>query len=94
MRGRDLQGVTSLLATHRVQDAFGLARYRFDEAANRVVARDGKGVRSLQAEEDDGSFPPTHVLVLRDGQIYFEGTTDDVLHSSDDYLKKFLASAE
>jgi phospholipid/cholesterol/gamma-HCH transport system ATP-binding protein len=94
LRGRDLQGVTSLLATHRVQDAFGLARYRFDEAANRVVARDGNGVRSLQSEEDDGSFPPTHVLVLREGQIYFEGTTDDVLHSSDDYLKKFLASAE
>ena len=31
MRGRDLQGVTSLLATHRIQDAFGLANFRFDK---------------------------------------------------------------
>src|SRR5271154_5777134 len=37
LRGRDLQGVTSLLATHRVQDAFGLAHFRFDQAANRVL---------------------------------------------------------
>ena len=37
---------------------------------------------------------PTNVLVLREGEIYFEGSTDDVLHSSDEYLKKFLASAE
>jgi phospholipid/cholesterol/gamma-HCH transport system ATP-binding protein len=29
LRGRDAQGVTSLLATHRVQDAFGLANYHF-----------------------------------------------------------------
>jgi ABC-type transporter Mla maintaining outer membrane lipid asymmetry ATPase subunit MlaF len=37
LRGRDLQGVTSLLATHRLQDAFGLAHFRFDEASGRVV---------------------------------------------------------
>ena len=30
MRLRDLQGVTSPLVTHRLQDAFGLANYRFD----------------------------------------------------------------
>jgi len=30
MRLRDTQGVTSMLATHRLQDAFGLANYRFD----------------------------------------------------------------
>ena len=29
LRLRDDQGVTSLLATHRMQDAFGLANYRF-----------------------------------------------------------------
>ena len=37
LRLRDTQGVTSLLATHRLQDAFGLANYRFDQAQNRVV---------------------------------------------------------
>jgi len=85
LRRRDLQGVTALLATHRVQDAFGLANFRLDEASNRVVP--------IGAEER-ASVPPTNVLVLREGQVYFEGTTEDVLHSSDTYLKEFLVSAE
>src|ERR1700733_11209478 len=37
LRGRDLQGVTSLLATQRVQDAFSLANFRFDKSTNRIV---------------------------------------------------------
>jgi len=90
LRGRDLQGVTSLLATHRVQDAFGLAHYRFDPAASRVVPLGENGA----ASPGKGEAPPTNVLVLRDGKIYFEGAADEVRLSSDDYLKKFLVSAE
>ena len=86
IRGRDLRGVTSLLATHRVQDAFGLANFRFDTASGRVVATGRNGAHS--------GAPPTSVLVLRRGEIYFEGAADGLLHSSDDYLKKFLMSAE
>src|SRR5438270_2123357 len=37
MRLRDTQGVTSVLATHRLQDAFGLANYKFDGQSGRVV---------------------------------------------------------
>ena len=86
MRGRDLQGVTSLLATHRVQDAFGLANFRFDKERGHVVALGGNGTRAPR--------PLTNILVLRRGEIYYEGTADSVLHSSDEYLKQFLASAE
>jgi hypothetical protein len=38
--------------------------------------------------------PPTNVIVLREGRVYFEGAADELLHSSDEYLKTFLASAE
>jgi phospholipid/cholesterol/gamma-HCH transport system ATP-binding protein len=82
MRGRDLHRVTSLLATHRVQDAFGLARFCFDEKSSRVVPLGGNGTL------------PTNVLVLRDGHVYYEGAALDLLHSSEDYLKTFLVSAE
>lgn len=92
LRGRDLQGVTSLLATHRVQDAFGLAHFRFDQQSSRVVPLNGKSATASDTQKDKA--PPTNVVVLREGRVYFSGTTDDVLHSSDDYLKKFLASAE
>ena len=86
LRGRDLQGVTSLLATHRVQDAFGLANFQLDEASGRVIplGRDG----------EKREAPPTNVLVLRGGEIYFEGAADELLRTSDEYLKNFLVSAE
>jgi phospholipid/cholesterol/gamma-HCH transport system ATP-binding protein len=93
LRGRDLQGVTSLLATHRVQDAFGLAHYRFDKTANRVLPLDGRGAHTV-SQGAHGDAPRTNVVVLREGEVYFQGTTEDVRHSSDEYLKKFLASAE
>jgi phospholipid/cholesterol/gamma-HCH transport system ATP-binding protein len=103
MRGRDLQNVASLLATHRVQDAFGLAHFRFDRKANRIVALNGKEtVHGDEAGLGAGTTPanggekahPTNVLVLREGKVYFEGTTDDILKSKDEYLQKFLESAE
>ena len=78
MRGRDLQNVTALLATHR-------------------VPLDGKEPSSSVGAPpvNGGGKPhPTNVLVLREGKVYFEGTTDDILKSEDDYLKKFLESAE
>jgi len=37
LRGRDLQGVTSLLATQRVQDAFGLANFHFDKNSGQIL---------------------------------------------------------
>ena len=93
LRGRDLQGATSMLATHRVQDAFGLAHFRFDKQSGRVVSLNGKTAGSGEAPKGNGA-PATNVIVIRDGRVYFQGTTDDVLHSSDEYLKKFLAAAE
>src|ERR1700683_2560396 len=100
LRGRELQGVTSLLATHRVQDAFGLAHFRFDKDRNRVVSVDGNRARSAELGREQAPEPvaaaasSTNIVVLRDGKVYFEGSADSVLHSTDEYLKKFLASAE
>src|SRR5579862_5689854 len=90
LRGRDLQGVTSLLATHRVQDAFGLARFQFDARTERVVPKPSNGstasgLERAGAQELLDGNRPTNVLVLRDGRIYFEGAAIDVLHSSDEY---------
>jgi phospholipid/cholesterol/gamma-HCH transport system ATP-binding protein len=94
LRGRDLQGVTSLLATHRVQDAFGLSNFYFDRASGRVIRSDGNGNRPAGTEGQQKGGPVTNVLVLRGGKIYFQGSAEELLRSSDDYLKMFLASAE
>jgi phospholipid/cholesterol/gamma-HCH transport system ATP-binding protein len=84
LRLRDTQGVTSLLATHRLQDAFGLANYKFDGEKGRVVAvpRSGNG------SADDG--PVTKLVVLRGGKAYFEGTPWGMMESKDEYLHRFL----
>lgn len=99
LRGRDLQGVTSLLATHRVQDALGVATYRLDPKAGRVVRQLSNGNNSAGDNPAGLAAPahpvsPTKVLVLREAQVYFEGPALQLLQSTDDYLQKFLASAE
>jgi len=84
MRLRDLQGVTSLLVTHRLQDAFGLANYRFDAAQNRVVHA------PAPADASRNGRPATNFVVIRDGVSYFQGGPQAMLDSGDAYLKKFL----
>jgi phospholipid/cholesterol/gamma-HCH transport system ATP-binding protein len=86
MRLRDTLDVTSIVATHRIQDAFGLANYRFDAKSDKVVALPKNGGSS--------TTHPTNVIVLRNGQIYFQDAADTLLKSKDAYLKQFLASAE
>jgi len=86
MRGRDLRGGTALLATHRIQDAFGLAHYRFDKESNRVVPLGQNGARAEASA--------TSILLLRDGRVYFNGSTDEMRASPDEYLREFVESAE
>jgi len=81
LRLRDVYGVTAMLATHRLQDGFGMANYRFDAEGKRVV-RDG----TRRAGHGGG----TRFLVLRDGGIYFEGTPEEIANSQDAYLRRFL----
>ena len=87
LRLRDTLGVTSLLATHRLQDAFALANYRFDPAQNRVMKAALPELASRNGE------PSTNFLFLREGKVYFEGGPEAVLESPDAYLQKFLVEA-
>src|SRR5712672_141236 len=84
LRLRDTYGVTALLATHRLQDAFGLANYKFDSQSNRVVPATQGGNGSK------GAARPTNLLVLRGGKAYFEGSPQMIAESKDEYLHGFL----
>src|SRR5215475_2512578 len=44
----------------------------------------------LRLRATDAHAAKTHFLVLRDGRIYFEGTPDELMHSRDPYLQRFL----
>ena len=85
LRLRDIYGVTALLATHRLQDGFALANFHFDTASNRVVPNSGK-----RAGERPESESATRFAVLRDGNIFFEGSPEELAATKDPYLKRFL----
>ncbi len=79
---RDTQGVSSIVVTHRLQDAFILANFLFSAAKQDLVPARSDG-RSLQVA-------PTQFLVLRDATVYFQGTQQELVHTQDSYLRKFL----
>jgi phospholipid/cholesterol/gamma-HCH transport system ATP-binding protein len=83
LRLRDTQGVTALLATHRLQDAFGLASYRFDGKTGMVVPVPQNGASQL-------SRAATNFVVLRQGKVYFEGSPLELAETRDTYLRRFL----
>jgi len=93
LRLRDLQGVTAMLATHRLQDAFSLANFQFDEKTQHVIRASSNGHPPASSTASRPSAATTFVF-LREGRAYFEGGTDDVLKSTDPYLQQFLADAK
>jgi len=80
---RDMQKVTSVVVTHRLQDAFVLANYVFSAETQALVP--------TSPDRRDMSRPPTRFLVLRDGTVYFQGSEQEFTRSPDPYLRKYLA---
>jgi phospholipid/cholesterol/gamma-HCH transport system ATP-binding protein len=80
VKQRDVSHATSLLITHRLQDAFTLATHRYDPASGKMEPLPNKGI-------DD----TTRFLVLNEGSIVFDGNTHDLVHTQDPWLKEYLS---
>jgi phospholipid/cholesterol/gamma-HCH transport system ATP-binding protein len=78
---RDLEGVSSVLVTHQLRDAFYVATH--------TAVKGAGGLEFVPA--DGASLERTEFLMLKDGRIAFEGAADELRHSTDDYLKAFLS---
>jgi phospholipid/cholesterol/gamma-HCH transport system ATP-binding protein len=78
---RDLEGVSGLLVTHQLRDAFYVA--------TRQAVHGPDGMRFVPAPPEKAAR--TEFVMLRNGQIGFEGTADDLRRSTDSYLQSFLA---
>jgi phospholipid/cholesterol/gamma-HCH transport system ATP-binding protein len=79
---RDLDGVTSILVTHQLRDAFNVART--------FVRREG-GDFGFERIEDLKILAGTEFLMLREGRVGFEGTPHELLSSKDPYIREFLS---
>lgn len=80
MKQRDVYHTSSILITHRLQDAFMLATHYFDRDKNMMVT-----LPSGEADRD------TSFMLLHEGRLVFDGTTHDLVHSDDPFLKEYLS---
>jgi len=79
---RDLEGVSSIVVTHQLRDAFYIAEHMA------VRGQDGS-VQILPATPQKAG--EAEFIMLKDGFIVFEGNAAELRHSDDPYLKTFLS---
>jgi len=80
MKQRDVSHTTSLMITHRLQDAFTMAMNRFNPETEKMEPLPGGGV--------DES---TKFLVLNEGKVVFDGNTHELVSSTDPWLRQYLS---
>jgi len=81
MKQRDVYRTSSLLVTHRLQDAFTLATHEFDVHTNQLRALP----RGQYCEV------PMSFLVLRDGKVAFDGDIRQLAHTKDEYIREYIS---
>ncbi len=80
VKQRDVAHSTSLLITHRLQDAFTLATHRWNAEAGQMELIPNGGIE-----------PSTKFLILNEGKVVFDGSTEELVRSDDPFLKEYLA---
>jgi phospholipid/cholesterol/gamma-HCH transport system ATP-binding protein len=78
---RDLEGVSSIVVTHQLRDAFRVATY---EAVRRGHAIDIVPADPEKSEEAE-------FIMLKDGRVHFEGHSAELRASTDPYIRDFLS---
>jgi len=79
---RDLDGVTSILVTHQLRDAFNVAR-------TFMLKKNGEFVPSVV--DDMSVLEGTEFLMLKEGEVEFEGSPHELQESDDPYIREFLS---
>ena len=81
VKQRDVYKVSSLLVTHRLQDAFTMATHYFDRAENKM-----KPLPPHARTEVPFSF-----LILRDGHVIFDGDLKQLRETRDEYIREYIS---
>jgi phospholipid/cholesterol/gamma-HCH transport system ATP-binding protein len=78
---RDLEGVSSIVVTHQLRDAFYIATHMAVRERGDVKIIDASREKEREAE----------FIMIRDGLIVFEGDADALRSSTDPYIRTFLS---
>lgn len=78
---RDVSKTSSLLVTHRLQDAFTMATHQFDTQTNEM--------RVLP----HGHYcdVPMSFLMLHEGKVIFDGDVHQLAHTKDEYIREYIS---
>jgi phospholipid/cholesterol/gamma-HCH transport system ATP-binding protein len=79
---RDLEGVSSIVVTHQLRDAFYVATH--------MAVRHPDGKVEIRPASP-GKEREAEFIMLRDGLIVFEGDADALRASPDPYIQEFLS---
>jgi phospholipid/cholesterol/gamma-HCH transport system ATP-binding protein len=81
VKQRDVYQTSSLLVTHRLQDAFTMGTHYFDRAENKMkaLAPDARGA------------VPMGFLILRDGHVIFNGDLHELATTKDEYIREYIS---
>jgi len=78
---RDLENISSIVVTHQLRDAFYVAE--------NMAIRTAKGIDFVPADAEKRE--QAEFLMLNNGKVHFEGTSDELKASDDPYLRSFLS---
>ncbi|MEW6125964.1 MAG: ATP-binding cassette domain-containing protein [Acidobacteriota bacterium] len=79
---RDLEGVSSIFVTHRIDDIKMLS--------SNYATIDERGEVAFRGEGGNLNLINTRFLMLKDGKIIFNGTDEQLWKSKDPYIQDFL----
>ena len=80
---RDLEGVSSVLVTHQLRDAFFVAEH--------AATRQNGDIKFEKADREKGD--QAEFIMLREGRIHFEGNASELRQAAvkDPYMQSFLS---
>jgi phospholipid/cholesterol/gamma-HCH transport system ATP-binding protein len=79
---RDVRNSASLIVTHRYQDGEIMSDFRYDPEQEEL--------RPVKDSADPRKRDRTKFIVMKEGQIVFFGTRQELESSTDDYIKRFV----
>jgi phospholipid/cholesterol/gamma-HCH transport system ATP-binding protein len=80
IKQRDFYKTSALLVTHRLQDAFMLATHRFNPQTNQT-----------EPLPDNHVDQETSFMMLHQTKLVFDGSTHDLVHSEDPFIREYLS---
>lgn len=78
---RDVRNTASLIVTYRYQDGELMANFRYDPDQQELVPL---------AEKGDQKRNRTKFIVMKEGEIVFFGTREELESCTDEYVKRFV----